>query len=93
MFLNLLSLKKSKKTYRSQVFISLTIAGKTHMYMSPFPDPNVDAEKLKKFFPTYHRTKPLASKPETNNSQVKYVDINRAKSSTEALETKKNISI
>lgn len=61
-------LEEKRKIYQSQVLIPLFIAGKNHAYMGPFPDPNVDAEKLKKFFPTYHRTKPLASKPETNDS-------------------------
>lgn len=46
----------------------------------------------KRFFPTYHPTKTLACKPETNDSQVKSVDDNRAESSTEALEIK-NLSI
>lgn len=60
--------------------------------MGPLLDPNVDVEKLKKFFPTYHRTKPLVNKPETNDSQAEIVDDNRAKFSTEALE-EKNLSI
>lgn len=55
-------LEEKRKIYQSQVLIPLTITGKTHMYMGHLPDPNVDAKKLKKFFPTYHCTKPLASK-------------------------------
>lgn len=68
--------------------------------MDPLPDPNVDAKELKKFFPTYHRTNPLASKPETNdednvksNSQVKIVGDNQAKSLTESLKIEKPINL
>lgn len=71
------------KNYQSQVLIPLTIAGKTHAYMGPFPDPNVDVEKLKKFFRTYHHAKPLSGKSETDDrdnvkpdSQVKTIDDN-----------------
>lgn len=56
--------------------------------------------KNSKFFLTYHRTKPLASTPETDdednikpNSQVKTVDDNQAKSCTEALKIEKPINL
>lgn len=42
-------LEEKQKIYQSRILIPLIIAGKTHMYMGHFPDPNVDAEKLKKF--------------------------------------------
>lgn len=61
--------------------------------MGPLPDPNDDPERLKRVFPTYHRTKPLASQPETNDTQVETVDDNQAKSSNESLETKKTINL
>lgn len=43
-------LEEKCKIYQSQVLIPLIIASKTHAYMGLFPDPNVDAEKLKLFF-------------------------------------------
>lgn len=51
-------LEEKRKIYQSHVLIPLTIVGKTHAYMGPFLDPNDDAEKLKKFSPTYNCTKP-----------------------------------
>ena len=64
-------LEEKRKIYESQVLTPLTISDETHAYMGPLPDPNVDAEKLKEFFPVYHRTKPLTSKQKSDNKGSK----------------------
>lgn len=54
--------------FQSQVLIAISISGKTHAMLGPLSNPNVDPDRLKEFFPTYHRYKPIAciKKPKVN---------------------------
>lgn len=43
-----------------QILIPISIYGKTHAIIGPLSTPNVDHDKLKEFFPTYNKYKPIA---------------------------------
>ncbi|KAI5396598.1 hypothetical protein KIW84_062704 [Lathyrus oleraceus] len=51
--------EEQQKTYESQVLIPVNVFGKTNALLGPFPDLNTDPSKLRDFFPTYHKCKPI----------------------------------
>lgn len=54
--------EENHKIYQSQVLIPFFIAGETHAFLGHLHDFNISVEKLKDFFPAYHRTNLIASK-------------------------------
>lgn len=52
--------EEHRRIFQSHVLIPMFIFGKTHAMLGPLSNPNVDHNKLKEFFQTYHRYKPIA---------------------------------
>ena len=55
--------------YTSQVIIPFTLASDTLGYIGPIPNLS-DISKLKIFFPVYHLTRPIASKPRVSKKSA-----------------------
>ena len=55
--------------YASQVMIPFTLASDTLGYMGPILNVS-DISKLKRFFPAYHLTRPIASKPRVSKKSA-----------------------
>ncbi|KAI5395201.1 hypothetical protein KIW84_061703 [Lathyrus oleraceus] len=51
--------EEQRKIYESQVLILVTVYGKTNALLVPLPDLNTDPNKLRDFFPTYQKCKPI----------------------------------
>lgn len=62
-----LNYEENHQIYKSQVIIPYSIYGKTHALMGPMPDTYVVLTKIRDFFPSYHRTKPMVSVKEPLN--------------------------
>lgn len=54
-----LKTEEQRKIYESQVLILVTISGKTNALLGPLLDLNIDPSKLRDFFPSYHKYKPI----------------------------------
>lgn len=50
---------EQRKIYESQVLIPVTVSGKTNALLGSFPDLHPDPSKLRDFFSTYHKCKPI----------------------------------
>lgn len=53
--------KEQRQIYQSRVLIPISITSKTHAMLGPPSDLTIDPEKLKQFFPTYCRYKPITN--------------------------------
>ena len=47
------------RIYESQVLIPIIVSGKKHALFGPLPDLNIDSTRLRDFFPTYQKCKPI----------------------------------
>lgn len=85
------------RIYQSQVLIPISISSKTRAIACPLPNINAKHERLKDYFPTYHRTKPIASRKKSKTSdETVSVEPNtvvdtQAKSLTEPIEKPINL--
>ena len=73
--------------YASQVIIPFTLADRNLGYIGPLVNVD-DVEKTKIFFPTYHSSKPIASKPSTLKNAGEKVDKNPKGSTAENVQGK-----
>jgi hypothetical protein len=57
--------------YASQVLIPVSVSNKTHALSGPLVDLDTDTSKLREFFPSYHKCKPIgqAKNPRTSSSE------------------------
>lgn len=85
--------EEKRRIYQSQILIPTFISGKTHVIAGPLKDVSTNLVKLKEYFPTFHRHKPIASgrKSKSSNEDVgeeptTIVDT-QTKLSTEPIET------
>lgn len=51
--------EEQRRISQPHVLIPISIFGKTHAMLGPLSNPNVDPDRLKEVFPTYHRYKPI----------------------------------
>lgn len=51
--------KEQRKIYESQALIPVTVSRKTNALLGPLPNLNTEPRKLRDFFPTYHKCKPI----------------------------------
>lgn len=51
--------EEERRIYESQVLIPITVSGKNHVLFGPLPNLNIDSSRLRDFFPTYHKCKPI----------------------------------
>lgn len=85
------------RIYQLHVLITISISGNTHAIVILLPNINVNHKRLKEYFLTYHRTKPIASRKksktsdETVNAEPNDVVDTQAKSSTEPIEKPINL--
>lgn len=64
--------EEQRRIYTSQVLIPFSISGKTHVLSGPLTDIDTDFRKLKEYFPSYHKCKPIgqAKKPRVELTAV-----------------------
>lgn len=51
--------EEHRRIYESQVLIPITVSGKNHAFFGPLPNLNIEPRRLRNFFPTYHKRKPI----------------------------------
>ncbi|KAI5430164.1 hypothetical protein KIW84_034661 [Lathyrus oleraceus] len=52
-------IEEQRRIYASQVLIPVYVSGKNHALYEPLADLDVDSSKLREFFPSYHKCKPI----------------------------------
>ena len=60
--------KEKRAIYESQVLIPVLVSKKPHALSGPLSLLNADYDKLKDYFPTYHKTKPIGSSESSSGS-------------------------
>lgn len=51
--------EEQRRIYESQVLIPITVSRKNHALFGPLPNLNIEPSRLRDFFPTYHKCKPI----------------------------------
>ncbi|KAI5389696.1 hypothetical protein KIW84_075116 [Lathyrus oleraceus] len=63
--------EEQRQIYASQVLIPVSVSNKTYALFGPLADLDTDTNKLREFFPSYHKCKPIgqAKNPRTSSSE------------------------
>lgn len=69
-------IEEQRRIFQSRILIPIFISGKTQDMLGPLSDLNADHSKLKEFFPTYHRYKPITYAKKTKASDEIHIDEN-----------------
>lgn len=65
-------MEEQRRIYASQVLIPVSVSGKNHALSGPLTDLDIDSSKLREYFSSYHKCKPIgqAKNPRTGITTI-----------------------